>query len=244
MGARTRSKMDTLHWRQRVTRDGLLGAGILGGTVMSLATITFNDQDPSWNVSGSDKTTNWLGEPGANLADFVLQLLGIAIIPALLALIGFCFLALLRGPGGVPRLRLRAWLAALGVVMFAAAVSGLPHAPSWPMRTGLGGLIGDCILHILAMPFAGAQSGEGFGAVIAFAIALACGAVAMQLKRTDLDAAIDAATYGWASLRVAADDVMARFGGSKAPVRKTASSARKKAERPVATRDIDPHDVA
>jgi S-DNA-T family DNA segregation ATPase FtsK/SpoIIIE len=244
MGARTRSKQDTLHWRQRVTRDGLLGAGILGGTVMSLATITFNAQDPSWNVSGSDKTSNWLGEPGATLADFMLQMLGIAIIPALLALISFCFLALIRGPGGVPRLRLRAWLAVLGVVMFAAAVSGLPHAPSWPMRTGLGGLIGDSILHIFAMPFSGAQSGEGFGAVIAFAIAIACGSVAMQLKRTDLDAAIDAASYGWASLRVAADGLMERFGGAKAPTRKTATATRKKAERPVATREIDPHDVA
>ncbi|GBF56580.1 DNA translocase FtsK [Candidatus Phycosocius bacilliformis] len=244
MGARTRSKSNGMQWRQRVTRDGLLGSGILAGGVLCLATMTFNAHDPSWNVAGNEKTTNLLGGTGATLADFALQILGLAIIPALAALIGFCLLALIRGPGGVVRLKLRAWLGGLGVVMFAAALAGLPHAPGWPMRTGLGGLVGDWILNLLAMPFAGAQSGQGFGAVIAFAVAVVCAVVALQLKRSDFDAALDAAAYGWASLRVGVDEVTARFGHAKPTRKKAAAPVRKRPVPSADERGLDPMDVA
>ena len=239
MGARSRTKSEGFGWLQRIRRDGLLGAGILSGAIVSLAAMTFNARDPSWNVSGAKEATNWLGEPGAILADFVLQMLGIAIIPALLALIAFCLLAIVKGPGGVVRIRLRTWLAALGVLLFAAAASGLPHAQGWPMRTGLGGLIGDWLLDLLALPFSGTQGGQSFGAVLALIGALVCGGVAVQLKRSDFDAVVEALSYGWASLRVGMDSLVRRPVGTKRKAVKKNDAARVRRAGPT-----DPTDIA
>jgi S-DNA-T family DNA segregation ATPase FtsK/SpoIIIE len=239
MGTRSRTKSEGYGWLQRIRRDGLLGVGVLSGSVISLAAITFNARDPSWNVSGAKEATNWLGQPGAILADFVLQMFGIAIIPALLALIAFCVLAILKGPGGVVRIRLRTWLSALGVLLFAAAASGLPQAQGWPMRTGLGGLIGDWLLDLLALPFSGTQGGQGFGAVLALIGALVCGGVAVQLKRSDFDAVVEALSYGWASLRVGMDSLARRVVSTKRKAAKKNGAARVRRAGPT-----DPSDIA
>jgi DNA segregation ATPase FtsK/SpoIIIE, S-DNA-T family len=215
MGARAHAKASTINWRARVARDGLLGFGVLFGILTAVAAATFSASDASWNVSGSTKILNWLGAPGATLADFLLQMVGLAIVPGLIGLIVLCLLALLRGPGGVDRLALRAWCAVAGVFLFAAAVAGLPRAGGWVMATGLGGLMGDWLLSLFAWPFSGTGSGRGLGALIAFIGATVCGLVAMRLKKADLEAALDSASYYWASLRVGVDSLLARRSGQK-----------------------------
>ncbi len=209
MGARAQARVGTINWQARVARDGLLGLGVLAGFLIAIATISFNASDASWNVSGASKVANWLGAPGATLADFALQLIGLAIVPALLATIALCLLALLRGPGGVDRMALRSYCALGGVILFSAAVAGLPHANGWVMATGLGGLMGDWLLSLMAWPFAGNGGGRGLGALIAFVGAAICAIVALRLKRTDMEAAFDAVSYYWASLRVGIDGLLA-----------------------------------
>jgi DNA segregation ATPase FtsK/SpoIIIE, S-DNA-T family len=260
MGARLTGRSSAINWRARVARDGLLGLGVLSGGLIALATATFNASDASWNVSGASKIGNWLGAPGATFADFALQMVGIAIVPALIAMVALCLLALLRGPGGVDRLKLRSWCALGGVLLFSAAVAGLPRAGGWVMATGLGGLIGDWLLSLFAWPFSGGGGGRGIGALIAFIGALVCAIVALRLKKTDIDAALDSATYYWASLRVGIDTLFAGKSGNKrrakAPVKRaararqdssslneddTAAIAARFAPRdqaPVATRDV------
>jgi DNA segregation ATPase FtsK/SpoIIIE, S-DNA-T family len=216
MGARVSGRSSQINWQARVARDGLLGIGVFVGVILALATATFSASDASWNVSGAQKIGNWLGAPGATLADFSLQMIGLAIIPALMATIALCLLALLRGPGGVNRLKLRTWCAVGGVLLFSAAIAGLPRAGGWVMATGLGGLIGDWLLNLFAWPFsAGGRGGRGIGALIAFIGALVCAVIALRLKKADLEAALDSATYYWASLRVGIDSLFAGKSANK-----------------------------
>ncbi|MEN9856216.1 MAG: hypothetical protein RLZZ157_1342 [Pseudomonadota bacterium] len=232
MGARSREKFSLTHLRARLMRDGLLGLGVVAGLGIGVATTSFNASDASWNVSGTGKVANWLGAPGAALADFLLQMIGLAVLPALVAMIGLCLLALLRGPKGVEKLSLRAFCALGGVAFFAAAVAGLPRANGWVMATGLGGLLGDWLLGLFAWPFSGAAGGRGIGAFIAFVGAVACALVALRIKRSELDAALDTAGYLWAGVRVGFDNILARHVRGQAdqnPVAKPAS--RRKAAR-------------
>ena len=210
MGARARVGNTIGTWQARVTRDGLLGLGVVLGLLVGVAMATFSASDASWNVSGASKIANWLGAPGATLADFSLQLVGLAVAPGLCAILALCLLALLRGPGGVDRLVLRSWCAFGGVMLFSAAVAGLPRAGGWVMATGLGGLIGDWLLALFAWPFSGNGGGRGIGAVIAFIGAMLCAIVALRLKKTDMNAALDATSYYWASFRVWLDSLSAR----------------------------------
>jgi DNA segregation ATPase FtsK/SpoIIIE, S-DNA-T family len=229
MGARVQGRSSPNNasygnWRTRVARDGLLGLGVFAGLLIGVATLTFNASDASWNVSGAAKIANWLGAPGATLADFSLQMIGLAVGPGLLATIALCLLALLRGPGGVDRLPMRTWCAVGGVFLFSAALAGLPRAGGWAMATGLGGLIGDWLLALLAWPFSGSGGGRGIGAVIAFIGAAICAIVALRLKKSDLDGALDTAGYYWASLRVGVDNLFNRpakpKSRAKAPVKR------------------------
>jgi DNA segregation ATPase FtsK/SpoIIIE, S-DNA-T family len=242
MGARVRTKSAPINWHARVARDGLLGIGVFAGLLLALATATFDAGDASWNVSGAQKISNWLGAPGATLADFTLQMIGIAIIPALIAMVALCLLALLRGPGGVDRLKLRTWCALGGVLLFSAAVAGLPRAGGWVMATGLGGLIGDWLLTVIALPFSAGGGGRGIGALIAFAGAIACTILALRLKKSDLDAALDSAGYYWASLRVGIDGLLA--GKSSKGKRAKAPQNRPMRNRPASNGHIDEDDTA
>ena len=130
--------------------------GIIGGLAAALACRTFRASDPSWNVAGMEEAGNWLGRPGASIADTSVQLLGLAAAPAALTLAGFCALALVRGPGGVERRNLRIGCALGALALFSAAISGLPPADAWPMATGFGGLIRDGLLGLLALPLSSA----------------------------------------------------------------------------------------
>jgi DNA segregation ATPase FtsK/SpoIIIE, S-DNA-T family len=241
MGARVKGRSATIDWKARVSRDAGLGLGIFAGAIIALATATFDASDASWNVAGASKISNWLGAPGATLADFLLQMIGIAIVPGLLAMVALCLLALLRGPGGVDRLKLRSWCAFGAVLLFSAAVAGLPRASGWVMATGLGGLIGDWILSILSWPFSGGGGGRGVGALIAFLGAVVCAIVALRLKRSDIDAAIDTASYYWASLRVGIDNLLAGQTKSK---RSTQKSVRRPVARPQTRDTFDDDDTA
>jgi DNA segregation ATPase FtsK/SpoIIIE, S-DNA-T family len=215
MGARAarKSSSNTLDatapsWRGRILRDGLLGFGVVGGALTVLSALTFKAGDASWNVASDAQTANWLGKPGATMADLAMQTLGLAAVPALLAVAGFCLLALFRGPGGIVQFRLRAWCGFAAVLLLSAAISGLPRADNWPMATGLGGLVGDWLLSLLALPFSGAQGGRGIGALIAFVIGVICAGVAMRLRKSDFNATLEAGLYAWANFRVWLDSLL------------------------------------
>src|SRR5262249_56163213 len=98
-------------------------------------------------------------------------------------------------PGGRGRLRLVIWI--LAVALAAAFAATLPATTSWPLPAGLGGVVGDAELRLVAMltgvPLAGLTR---FGVAAATgiagltALALACGFGLHGLRRKT-DAAPD-----------------------------------------------------
>lgn len=62
----------------------LVGMAVLVGVALvMLALASWSVDDPSFSYATSKAPANWLGYPGAALADLIFQLFGIAIFPIL-----------------------------------------------------------------------------------------------------------------------------------------------------------------
>ncbi|MFZ2110298.1 MAG: DNA translocase FtsK 4TM domain-containing protein, partial [Roseiarcus sp.] len=123
----------------------MLGATILAGVAgSSLALLSWSVEDPSLNHATSTPIHNWLGKTGAIGADIAMQFVGVACVVALTspAFWGWRLLTEKRLAG--PRSRLG--LALLGTTSAAGFASLLPAPASWPLPTGLGGVVGDAVL--------------------------------------------------------------------------------------------------
>ncbi|MCA3564010.1 MAG: DNA translocase FtsK 4TM domain-containing protein [Methylocystis sp.] len=122
------------------------GAGLFLLTLailLALALMSWSVRDPSFNYAVDGPVRNWLGHPGAVVADVAVQLLGVAILAVVVPL--GCWGLMLFRARGMDRIfgRVTGW--AVGILAAAAFVSLLPRADSWPLPTGLGGAIGDAI---------------------------------------------------------------------------------------------------
>ncbi|MEQ1771230.1 MAG: DNA translocase FtsK 4TM domain-containing protein, partial [Devosia sp.] len=126
---------------------GLIVLALIGVTMVALA--SWSVDDPSLSYATSKHAQNWLGFPGAVIADLAFQVFGLGIVLILIppALWGW---SLVRRR--VPRrlgLRLVAWVAAS---LLATGVLGFLAIPaSWPLPTGLGGLIGAGFLNLATL---------------------------------------------------------------------------------------------
>lgn len=117
---------------------------LLSGLALAAAILTFHAGDPSLNNATSASPLNALGATGATLADLGMQTLGLASFALAAPLVIWGALALYKRPIGsiVMRLAFTPVMASL----FAVALAGLPAPDSWPLRTGLGGVMGDGLL--------------------------------------------------------------------------------------------------
>ncbi|WP_417308988.1 DNA translocase FtsK 4TM domain-containing protein [Devosia sp.] len=120
----------------------LLGAVMLGlVAVVLLSLASWSVDDPSFSYASGEPARNWLGFPGAVIADLSFQVFGLGILALLAppALWGWSFMR-----RRVPRhmgLRVLAWLVA---GLLSCGVFALIVAPaSWPLPLGMGGLIGS-----------------------------------------------------------------------------------------------------
>ena len=59
---------------------------LAGGVVLTLALVSWSARDPSLNHATDGRIRNFLGAPGAIVADLLMQLIGIATIAAILPL--------------------------------------------------------------------------------------------------------------------------------------------------------------
>ncbi|MDP3410065.1 DNA translocase FtsK 4TM domain-containing protein, partial [Bosea sp. (in: a-proteobacteria)] len=121
---------------------GLVVLALMAAVAVSLA--TWSVDDPSLNNATSGAVRNWLGRPGAMVADLMMQLIGLGVIALLfppliwsLRLVRFHLFD--RGA-----LKLGLWV--VGIAATAAVGSALPATPRWPLPTGMGGVIGDGLL--------------------------------------------------------------------------------------------------
>src|SRR3569623_2075106 len=128
----------------------LIGLVVLGlVAVMMAALSSWSVDDPSFSYATSKPVANWLGFPGAVIADFSFQVLGLGIIVLLvpLALWGRSFVRR-RVPSRMG-LRFIAWFGASGRAC--GVLTFLPAPASWPLPTGLVGLIGTGFSNLAAM---------------------------------------------------------------------------------------------
>ena len=119
---------------------------LAGVASLTLALLTWSVSDPSLNHATNARIHNLLGAPGAIAADLVMQFIGLASV-ALLAPPAFWGWSLLT-QRRLDRPRLKVALYMSGMIAAAGLASLLPAPGSWPLPTGLGGVVGDAVLAI------------------------------------------------------------------------------------------------
>ncbi len=164
------------------------GAGlVLLALACLLAFLSWSRADPSLNNATGLEPRNWLGMPGAYIADILLQTLGLGALVLILPPIAWG--ARLVRHDMPPRLVLRvaAWLLA---TLFAATFLGtLPLLQVWALapNLGFGGVLGDALSALglkLFAPFIGNGASYALTALLTAPVA-----AVLALYAADLDAA-------------------------------------------------------
>lgn len=140
----TRNLSDPV-WRI-LTGTGAFALGVfICGSVGS-----YEPTDPSWNSATEHMASNLFGEAGAVFADLSRQLLGwSAWLAGLALMIGGAMRAVLIGFPMMVR-----WaLGSLAIPLSAAALASWPVPTTWPLRAGLGGIVGDGLHGLISIPF-------------------------------------------------------------------------------------------
>ena len=135
----------------------------LGGMVLLVALASWRADDPALNAASGEPARNLLGRFGANIADLVIQPLGLSagVLALVLVVSGLARLMAPRPDAGRAMLRMKTAVAVLGVVALSGLLAALPVPAAWPLARGLGGFAGDgflaglsAILHGVGLPAA------------------------------------------------------------------------------------------
>ncbi|MDB5614655.1 MAG: translocase FtsK [Devosia sp.] len=118
---------------------GLVLLGLVAVCLVALA--SWSVDDPSFSYATAKAPANWLGFPGAVIADTLFQTFGLSALALLVppALWGWAFMRR-RMPTHLG-MRLLGWIAS--TLLVAGVLSFVVMPASWPLPTGLGGLIGN-----------------------------------------------------------------------------------------------------
>ncbi|MDP1625928.1 DNA translocase FtsK 4TM domain-containing protein [Parvibaculum sp.] len=108
-----------------------------------LAVLSWSIDDPSLNNATTRPPGNWMGLPGAYVADILLQTLGLACLLLLLPPFVWGIRAFSHRLSNYIVFRVAAWLA--GTLTAAAFLGALPRFAFWPLALGLGGVLGDAL---------------------------------------------------------------------------------------------------
>jgi S-DNA-T family DNA segregation ATPase FtsK/SpoIIIE len=150
-GARQRSGKQ---WRSglksRARRSWLIagGAGLGALALLSLvALVSYHPSDPSLNTAAAGPVRNWLGAPGAWVADLLLSLWGppAALLLPLVALIGF---RIARGAGRDHWLR-SIGLSVAGIMLIGGAAALLVGEAVNGLPAGWGGALGFVVAYAI-----------------------------------------------------------------------------------------------
>mgnify|MGYP001308084786 CR=1 FL=1 len=121
---------------------------LLSAAAAALALASWSVRDPSLTNAVEAPVRNLLGRPGAIAADLLMQMVGLASIAVLLPVAVWGWRLLRHRRLDREGLRLGLWL--LAILAGAGFASCLPTSKAWPLPSGLGGVIGDLMLHIPA----------------------------------------------------------------------------------------------
>jgi S-DNA-T family DNA segregation ATPase FtsK/SpoIIIE len=136
----------------------ICGLALVAAAALATAALaSWSVKDPSFSYATGAPVRNLLGAHGAVAADLLMQLFGLAAIAVVLpvALWGWRLLTHRR----LDRLRLRLALWLGGALLAAGFIACLTRPHTWPLPTGLGGVIGDTMLRLPAWFAGGALSG-------------------------------------------------------------------------------------
>lgn len=198
-------------WRI-LTGTGAFAIGVfICGSVGS-----YDPLDPSWNAATNRSVENLFGSGGAVFADVMRQLLGwSAWVAGLALMIGGAMRAVLIG---APKVR-RWLLGFLFVPLSAACFAAWPVPSSWPIRAGLGGMVGDGLHDLSAMPFKALllPMPELLAGFVAGALALLCASAALGFQRGDARLLQTAASQSSARAARQAGGFLSRFKRAKSP---------------------------
>ncbi|HTM79258.1 MAG TPA: DNA translocase FtsK 4TM domain-containing protein, partial [Devosia sp.] len=172
-GPRTRAKITApvapkaiaIHIPLRLV--GLIMLVVVGICLAALA--SWSVDDPSFSYATAKAPANWLGFPGAAIADILFQTLGLAALALIVApaLWGWA----LARRRVVTRMGLRAIAWVGSTILVAGVLSFIAMPDSWPLPTGLGGLVGG-IFSNTASAIAGAPVSGLMGTLFAIIIAI------------------------------------------------------------------------
>lgn len=132
------------HFLQRRLMEAIGGFLLAAGLAYLLAMISADSSDPSFNRATDGAARNLLGLPGAYLADFALQSLGLAALIPIAALFAW-------GWHLIRERALEQWWLKLGLFPIACLLAtvplaALPASNHWPFTAGLGGFAGHMFL--------------------------------------------------------------------------------------------------
>jgi S-DNA-T family DNA segregation ATPase FtsK/SpoIIIE len=165
--------------RKRVREIG--GLALIGGAAIAAAALaSWSVKDPSLSYASGGPVHNLLGKGGAIAADLLMQLFGLAAVAIVLPVAFWGWRLCTHRPLDRMRLRLPLWLA--GAPLAAGFIACLTRPATWPLPTGLGGVIGDALLRLPAWLSGGVLSGTPrliiailFGVTAFVVVAAACG---------------------------------------------------------------------
>jgi S-DNA-T family DNA segregation ATPase FtsK/SpoIIIE len=130
----------------------LAGLGLVtlaGAAAASL--VTWSVQDPSLSHATSRPIRNIAGYAGAISADLLMQILGLGAIMLILPIAVWGWRMLTHRTFDREALRLGCWI--LCTVLAAGFASCWPRGGTWPLPTGLGGVVGDALVRAPAVVF-------------------------------------------------------------------------------------------
>jgi S-DNA-T family DNA segregation ATPase FtsK/SpoIIIE len=119
--------------------------------VAAAALMTWSVQDPSLSHATSRAIRNIVGYPGAIGADLLMQILGLGAIMLILPVAVWGWRMLTHRGFDREALRIGCWI--LCTVISAGFASCWPHGGTWPLPTGLGGVVGDALVRAPAVAF-------------------------------------------------------------------------------------------
>ncbi len=185
----------------------LIGLGVLASLAASCAALlTWSVADPSLNHATATPIHNLLGRPGAVVADIAMQFFGLACAVAMIAPAFWAWRLLTHKRLDRVKGKVALWLA--GSTLAAGCASLLPAPASWPLPTGLGGVVGDAVLWTPRYVLAGSALGMAIaGLTLAGLAILALTAAAGYhlMPSADADADDAAPTAKTATARRAPD---------------------------------------
>ena len=163
-------------WPRRLVNE-LVGLAMLGFALfIFMALSTFHESDPSVNMAADHKALNWMGAPGAFLANPLLQMLGLAslLLVCMLCAWGWRLFASKRIPSMIG-IRIATFF--ISLTLLAVCFASIEAPVSWPIDSGLGGTIGLLMRHWLihVMP--------GF-VLVFFSLAILAGTLPIALGLT------------------------------------------------------------